>query len=171
MFDEMPSSVRITVRHAEAGDAEAFHRILTGPRVVEGTLQLPYQSAEWARKLLEERDRGSHILSAVAEGEVVGNLDLVTYPGLWRRRHVGEIHMAVRDDWQGRGVGTALMEAALDLADNWLNLLRLELTVYADNTAGIELYEKLGFEIEGTHRCFAFRNGEYVDAYSMARIR
>jgi len=26
--------------------------------------------------------------------------------------------MAVRDDRQGKGVGTALMEAALDLADN-----------------------------------------------------
>jgi putative acetyltransferase len=84
---------------------------------------------------------------------------------------VGEIHMTVRDDWQGKGVGTALMEAALDLADNWLNLKRLELTVYADNAAGIALYEKFGFEIEGTHRCFAFRNGEYVDACSMARIR
>jgi putative acetyltransferase len=45
--------------------------------------------------------------------------------------------MAVRDDWQGKGVGTALMEAALDLADNWLNLTRIELTVYVDNAAGI----------------------------------
>ena len=167
----MQGSERITVRHAEAGDAEAFHRILTGTRVVEGTLQLPYQSAERARKLLEERDQGSHMLSAVVRGEVVGNLDLVAYPGLWRRRHVGEIHMVVRDDWHGKGVGTALMEAALDLADNWLNLTRLELTVYADNEAGIALYRKFGFEIEGTHRLYAFRNGEYVDAYSMARLR
>ncbi len=167
----MSGSERITIRHAEAGDAEAFHRILTGPRVVEGTLQIPYQSPEWARKLLEERDQGSHILCAVAEGEVVSNLDLVAYPGLWRRRQVGEIHMAVRDDWHGKGVGTALMEAALDLADNWLNLIRLELTVYADNAAGIALYEKFGFEIEGTHRLVAFRNGEYVDVYSMARIK
>ena len=79
--------------------------------------------------------------------------------------------MAVRDDWQGTGVGTALMEAALDLADNWLNLTRVELTVYTDNEAGIALYRKFGFEIEGTHRRFAFRGGEYVDAYSMARIR
>ncbi len=79
--------------------------------------------------------------------------------------------MAVRDDWQGKGVGTALMGAALDLADNWLDLTRVELTVYTDNAAGIALYEKFGFEIEGTHRRYAFRNGEYVDAYSMARLR
>jgi putative acetyltransferase len=39
------------------------------------------------------------------------------------------------------------------------------------NAIGVALYEKFVFEIEGTHRCFAFRNGEYVDAYSMARMR
>ena len=79
--------------------------------------------------------------------------------------------MAVRDDWQGKGVGTALMEAVLDLAENWLNLTRIELSVYTDNAAGVALYKKFGFEIEGTHRSYAFRNGEYVDAYSMARMR
>lgn len=39
--------------------------------------------------------------------------------------------------------------------------------VHVDNEAGIELYRKFGFEIEGTHRRFALRNGAYVDAYSM----
>ena len=39
------------------------------------------------------------------------------------------------------------------------------------NAVGIALYKKFGFEIEGTHRHFAFREGEYVDAYSMARVR
>jgi L-phenylalanine/L-methionine N-acetyltransferase len=105
------------------------------------------------------------------EGEVVGSLGLETSPTRWRMRHVGSIGMAVSDDWQGKGVGTALMEAALDLADNWLNLTRIELRVYVDNSAAVALYKKFGFEIEGTHRRLAFRNGEYVDAYSMARIR
>jgi len=101
---------------------------------------------------------------------VVGNLGLeaLSRP---RMRHTGRIGMAVRDDWQGKGIGTALMEAALYLADNWLNLTRIELHVYVDNAAGIALYEKFGFEVEGTHRRFAFRDGEYVDAYSMARLK
>ena len=76
----------------------------------------------------------------------------------------------VRDDWQGNGVGTALMEACLDLADNRLGLTRLDLRVYVDNAQAISLYKKFGFDIEGTHRHFAFRNGEYVEGYSMARL-
>jgi RimJ/RimL family protein N-acetyltransferase len=39
------------------------------------------------------------------------------------------------------------------------------------NATAIALYEKFGFEVEGTHRRFAFRKGEYVDAYSMARLK
>jgi putative acetyltransferase len=160
---------KVKVRHAEVGDAEAFRRIATGPQAVEGTLQLPYQPVERYRKWLLELPEGTYMLVAEVGDEVVGNLGLeaMLTP---RRRHVGRLGMAVRDDWQGKGVGTALMEAALDLADNWLNLTRVELEVYTDNQAGIALYEKFGFEIEGILRRFAFRGGRYVDAHCMARI-
>jgi L-phenylalanine/L-methionine N-acetyltransferase len=163
--------VNVIVRHAEPDDYEALHRIFSGPRVIAGTLQLPLPSAEMWRKRISERPETLYALVACADGEVVGDLGLETYPTRWRRRHVGQIGMAVRDDWQGKGIGTALMEAALDLADNWLNLTRIELSVYTDNAAALALYEKFGFEIEGTHRRYAFRDGQYVDAYSMARIK
>lgn len=163
--------MEITVRHAEPGDYEALHRIMGGPKAAAGTLQLPLQSAEAWRKRLAEPPEGLYMLVACADGEVVGNLGLETYPNRPRLRHAGAIGMAVRDDWQGKGVGSALMRRALDLADNWLNLSRVELTVYVDNAAGIALYEKFGFEMEGTHRRYAFRDGGFVDAYSMARLK
>ena len=71
---------------------------------------------------------------------------------------------------QGRGVGSALMAAMCDYADCWAGVLRLELTVYADNAAALALYRKFGFEIEGTHRAYAMRDGRYVDALAMARL-
>ena len=163
--------MEITVRRTEPGDYEALHRIISGPKAIAGTSQLPLPSAEKWRKRLSEPSEDQHSLVACVDGEVVGNLGLETYSTRWRMRHTGRIGMAVRDDWQGQGVGTALMEAALDLADNWLNLTRIELHVYVDNAAGIALYEKFGFEVEGTHHRFAFRDGEYVDAYSMARLK
>ena len=163
--------VSVSVRHAEPQDAEAVHRILAGPRAAAGTLQLPLQSVEAVRnRFFSEPHEGLYHLVACVDEEVVGHLGLETFTRP-RRRHVGTIGMAVRDDWQGSGVGTALMEAALDLTDNWLDLTRIELSVYTDNAAGIALYEKFGFEIEGTHRRYAFRNGGYVDSYPMARIR
>ena len=68
-------------------------------------------------------------------------------------------------------MGTALLAAAIDLADHWLGLRRLELHVYPDNAAGIRLYEKFGFAVEGTARDFALRDGAFVDALAMARLR
>jgi L-phenylalanine/L-methionine N-acetyltransferase len=114
-----------------------MHRIMSAPRAVAGTLQLPLQSAEAWRKRLAEPPEGLFLLVACAEGELVGNLGLKTFPIRPRIRHSGTIGMAVRDDWQGMGVGTHLLRTALDLADNWLNLTRVELTVYTDNAAGM----------------------------------
>jgi putative acetyltransferase len=125
----------VIVRRAEPGDYEALHRVFGGPRAMAGTLQMPLPSAQMWRERLSEPPDGLFSLVACVEEEVVGSLGLETSPTRWRMRHVATIGMAVRDDWQGRGVGTALMEAALDLADNWLGLSRVELTVYTDNAA------------------------------------
>jgi putative acetyltransferase len=59
--------------------------------------------------------------------------------------------------------------ACVELADNWLNLTRLDLRVYVDDGPAISLYEKFGIEVEGTHKRFAY--GEYLDAHVMARLR
>ncbi len=128
--------MEITVRHTEPEDYEGLRRIFSGPKAVAGTLQLPFPSAEMWRKRLAEPPEGLYSLVGCARDEVVGSLGLeaLSRP---RLRHTGRIGMAVRDDWQGKGVGTALMRAALDLADDWLGLTRVELTVYTDNAAGI----------------------------------
>ena len=159
----------ITIRHAEPDDYAACALIYTQPRAVAGTMQIPLQSADVWKKRLSTVAPQDRILVAVTGGEVVGNLGLHPVLGA-RRSHVAGIGMAVRDDWQGQGVGTALLKAAVDLADNWLNLLRLELTVYTDNEAAQRLYLRQGFLLEGTHRAYALRQGRYVDAHAMARL-
>ncbi len=133
----------IIVRHAEVSDAEAIQRIHAQPKVVWGTLQLPFPSVELWRNRIASPPEGSHNLVACVDTEVVGQLGLWIYPGLPRRRHVGGLGMAVHDEWQQKGIGTALMEAAISLADRWLNLIRLELDVYVDNETAVKLYEKV----------------------------
>ena len=119
----------IHIRRATPDDLEAVYKIYTGPQVIRGTLQLPFPSIDRWRKRLEPQD-GVIPLAACVDDEIVGHLSLMTFPRSPRRRHVGALGMAVRDDWHGRGVGSALMEAAVDLADRWLNLERLELEVF-----------------------------------------
>ena len=163
--------MEIRVRHAEPGDYEAIHGIYVQPKVVWGTLQLPFRSAEVRRQQLAQPQDGQFTLVASVEGEVVGHLNLRTSPHSPRRKHAGSIGMGVHDEWQGKGVGTALVEALIDLADRWLNLTRLELSVWTDNEPAIRLYRKFGFETEGTLRGYGFRDGRFVDVHYMARVK
>ena len=160
----------IEVRAREPRDAEALTAIAACPGVIAGTLHLPFRSVEVRRERLARQDPLVHGLVAELDGQVVGWLTLHAEDNP-RRRHAGVIGMGVHDDYQGQGVGSALLAAALDLADNWLGLERLELTVFVDNAPAIALYKKFGFQVEGTARRFAWRNGAYADAYRMARLR
>ncbi len=140
------------------------------PKVYSGTLQVPYPSREYWRRRLTENNESVYTLVGVIDERIVGSVTVVTFPDRPRRKHVGVIGISVHGDWQGKGVGGELMRAIVDLADNWLNLTRLELEVYADNEPAIRLYERFGFEVEGTLRRHAFRDGEYVDSKVMGRL-
>ncbi|HHC6783606.1 TPA: GNAT family N-acetyltransferase, partial [Vibrio parahaemolyticus] len=79
--------------------------------------------------------------------------------------------IGVHDQFHGLGVGSKLIETIIELADNWLNVRRIQLEVNADNEAAIGLYKKHGFEIEGEAIDASFRDGEFINTYYMARIR
>jgi putative acetyltransferase len=160
----------IVIRRAEPADAEAIHSTFSGPKAIAGTLQIPYPSVEQWKKRLTDFPADDYLLVATIAGEVVGNLGLHSVSKSPRRRHVGTVGVAVRDDRQGRGVGSELVKAGIELSDGWLNFQRLELWVYCDNLAAIALYRKFGFAMEGTCRAYAFRDGRYVDAYMRARM-
>ncbi|NRQ43051.1 GNAT family N-acetyltransferase [Rheinheimera sp. YQF-2] len=156
------------IRHAEPADIDAIKAIYDQPTVYANTLQLPYQPvANWQR--LYNAGAGFYNLVAETEGKVVGQLGLQVCQNP-RRRHVAELGMGVSEEFQGRGIGSALLRAALEMADNWLNIRRMELTVYSSNETAIALYERFGFEVEAELSDFAFQYGNYVSALSMARI-
>lgn len=160
----------IEIRRQEPDDASDLHDVYSQPKVIRGTLQLPHPSLHaWQTRGAEE-PKGMIRLVARMDDRVVGKIAMWTMTSS-RRRHAGRFGMAVHDDWQGKGCGSALLHAVLDVADNWMDLRRIELEVFTDNEPGRRLYERCGFEIEGTLRQFAFREGEYADVYAMARLR
>ncbi len=160
----------ILVRAAEPADMLQLTEVLNQPRAVWGTLQTPLTSVAMRAQRFDATDLNNRQLVAELDGRVVGSIGLSREP--WHRRHhAAGVGMAVHDAWAGRGVGTALMAAVVDLAERWWNIRRLELNVYADNIRAIALYERFGFEREGLMRAYAWRDGAYVDSLAMARVR
>lgn len=159
----------LSIRASEPGDWPEFADLLQLPKVRWGTLRLPFASKDQYRKWLENPPDGTTGIVAVLDGRIVGCAHVTQYKG--RRSHVGGIGICVHDDFHGRRIGSAMMAALVELADDWLDLKRLELKVYTDNEAAIRLYRRFGFEAEGTLRADAFRGGAYVDSLMMARLR
>ena len=163
----------LTLRRAKPSDAATMAEQLAEPDTFPGLLQLPYANVElWQQRLSAPPVPGSPELLLLAErdGHVVGNAGLHPVGAQVRRRHAMMLGISVSPSAQGQGVGHALMAALLDYADNWAQVLRIELTVFHDNAPAIRLYERHGFELEGRFKAYALRNGEYVDALAMARL-
>ncbi|KAF1042464.1 MAG: L-amino acid N-acetyltransferase AaaT [Herbaspirillum frisingense] len=157
------------IRSSRPEDAEGVMALASLPGFRFGTLRLPHQTLEQTRNWLATETPDSMHLLAVLDGKVIGQAGLRRFAG--RRAHAAGLGLGVHDDYLGRGVGSALMRELVDVADKWLDIRRLELTVFTDNAAAITLYRKFGFEVEGTHRAYAFRDGRHVDALAMARLR
>lgn len=164
-----PDNNIVIQRFAES-HLQGMHALYNDPAVCRQVLQMPFQSLEVWRKRLADTNERLLRLVAVQAGEVLGSCTLEQYARS-RQSHVGSIGMGVAVAWQGKGVGTQLLGAALEVADNWMNLHRVELTVYVDNEPAQALYRKFGFETEGRLRDYAVRDGVFVDALRMARLR
>lgn len=164
-----------TIRPVCLGDAKGINELRHMPGVFENILGIPSERIKRTEDYILNMDNNTHQFVVIMTDEsgsekVIGTAGLSVFANN-RLRHSASIGIVVHRDYQGNGVGRRLMEALLDIADNWLMLVRVELSVFIDNQKAIGLYKKLGFEIEGTKRKAGIRGGLYVDEYIMARIR
>ena len=159
----------VVIRGTRPQDADAITEVLNLPGVRYGTLRQPFQSVERTRKYIESASPADILICAEWHGMIIGNAGLRRKFG--RQHHIATLGIGVHDRFAGQGVGAALLSTLIDTADKWHDIRRIELDVFVDNARAIRLYEKFGFVHEGTLRQNAYRDGEYVDAHIMARLR
>ena len=86
-----------------------------------------------------------------------------------RNKHSVYLVIGILAQYRGLGIGTKLFEQLEKWAKEQ-NIHRLELTVVTRNEAGLRLYKKMGFEIEGTKRHSLYIDGKFVDEYYMSKL-
>jgi RimJ/RimL family protein N-acetyltransferase len=161
----------IVVRRAVPGDAVAVVRLAEEVGAEEGRWLIStseWRSAADERRYLRAVRRSTHaaVYVAEADGELVGRLSLArdTHPASF---HVADLGLMVAAEHRRRGIGTALLAAAVGWA-RAVGVEKLELHVFPHNEAAIALYERFGFEREGYRRGHYRRAGELLDAVLMA---
>lgn len=162
------------IRPVHPCDAQGINALRRMPGVIENTMGMPSERVQRTEAALANPDANSHQFVAVitenGAEKVIGMVALMV-ESRPRQRHCGGIGLMVHTDFQGQGIGKALLETVLDVADNWLMLKRVELGVYHDNMRAQNLYKAHGFEIEGVKRMAVIRGGAYIDEIMMARLR
>jgi len=165
--------VSFRIRHADPSDAEQLTRLADAVSAEpEGWLISvggEWRSAGDERRFLKALRRYEHAAVFVAErddGTLVGRLSVGRDPHP-ASTHVADVGLMVALDARRQGVGTALLQSAVDWA-RATGIRKLELHVFPWNAAAIALYEAFGFEREGFRKQHYRRGGEFVDAILMA---
>jgi RimJ/RimL family protein N-acetyltransferase len=160
----------VVVRPAEPGDAAALVQLGTevGSEPGGWLISGGWRGVGHERRYLRTVRRSDDAAVFVAEdGEkIVGRLSVArdSHPA---SRHVADLGLMVAASHRRRGVGTALLDAAVGWARQ-TGLRKLELHVFPHNEAAIALYEKYGFRREGYRHAHYRREDGYVDAILMA---
>ncbi|MFL5943919.1 MAG: GNAT family N-acetyltransferase [Gaiellaceae bacterium] len=159
------------VRRAEPSDAEGLKELAdavgTEP---EGWLVTTdgWRDVADERRYLRaiRRYPNAAVFVADDEGAIVGRLSIARdqHPA---SPHVADLGLMVAASHRRRGIGTALLQAALQWAGE-SGVRKLELHVFPWNKAAIALYENFGFEQEGYRKSHYRRGDDYVDAVLMA---
>jgi len=165
----MSSPDDLIIRPVLLQDAEALWTIARQEGVIETTMALPSLRLEQRMKSLSKLGENDHYMVAERASQVVGVAGLTV--GTGRLRHSGSLFVYVARQHQGQGIGTRLVQTLLDLADQWLLLRRVELTVLTENEGAKRLYERLGFVVEGCRKMSVISQGELKDEWLMARYR
>ncbi|MBN8209691.1 GNAT family N-acetyltransferase [Bacillus sp. NTK071] len=162
------------LRHIKLEDAEAFVQLI---KDVENDAQYMLFEQEERNLSVEEQrerinkmqqDQQSTIIVAEESGELIGYL--IAYGGQAKRNsHSAYLIVGIKKDQRGKGVGTKLFQTLEEWAlKNGKH--RLELTVVTRNEAGLALYKKAGFEVEGVKRHSLLIDNEFVDEYYMSKL-
>jgi RimJ/RimL family protein N-acetyltransferase len=166
----------VTIREAEPKDAAKLIAYVQEIAAEPG-LHIVMQAGEFNLTVEQEEQfvancaaaDNSLFLIAESEGEIVGALTCI---GGHRRaiRHASELGITVAKEWRGQGIGTAMMERAIEWAKKNGVTIRIELTAFVRNKDAIRLYERLGFKVEGRRQKAIFRDGVYQDNLVMALL-
>ena len=118
----------------------------------------------------EHKDRPNQIfLLALIDEELVGMLNVVASPKP-RLQHVGEFGVSVLKSHWNKGIASILIKMMISWAEESKIIKKINLKVLQNNKVALQLYKRLGFEIEGLLRRDFFIKDVYYDAYMMGMI-
>ncbi|WP_144510648.1 GNAT family N-acetyltransferase [Bacillus sp. FJAT-22090] len=172
--DENDQKAILVIREAELEDARAFIKLqetifsetdfmLYGKSDIQMTVQgIRKNFTSWKNEV------NSILLLAIMNGQYAGYVQFTGGPAP-RALHRASVVIGVKQEFSKKGIASSLMYHGEKWAKE-VGISKLELTVIKENIKAQKLYEKLGFENEGSRKNALIINGHFVDEFHMGKI-
>ncbi len=126
-------------------------------------------AAEMQRRMQDIVARGFPYLVAEVDGQVAGYAYANTYRTRVAYQWTVENSVYVDARFQGRGVGTALLQALIDACTARGYRQMVAVIGEPTNTASIKLHERFGFHLVGVFQGLGRKHGRWLDTVQMQR--
>lgn len=154
MEHELKNGKTVVIRKPTIEDAEAIINVIsTADGETKFLARTPgefsvtvEQEREFIKNILD--DDGSDWFVAEYDGKVIGQCSVGLVSKYEKYRHRAEVTFVILKDYWGMGIGGKLIQHCIDWCRD-KNVSQIELSVVADNTRAINLYEKFGFKVVG----------------------
>jgi len=117
--------------------------------------------------ILRFQSSDSNTLGAFVDKELVGVVTLFRESLAKLQHRANIIAMYVSPEQRGLGIGKSLMVEAIQVADDWVGVEQVYLTVVTTNEPAKKLYASLGFEVFGTEKKALKVSNTYFDEEHM----
>jgi len=167
-WDFMKDTIRII--YAEEKYLSSFHQALD--RVAREQIYVEMITAPaWEKTFdfFKKQTEGNFpVYYAIHDEKVVGWADISPSENP-RLAHRGFLGMGLIDGYRGQGLGSQLLEACIQHAKK-IEIEKIELSVYSNNSAAIALYKKFGFQEMGFIKHYRKLNEQYFDCVQMEKF-
>lgn len=164
----MPATIRIAERRDAVGILAIHNEVVTRSTAI---FDLVPRTLEEQQTWIAEHSGGHPAIVAVdeADGDVVGYGSLSAFRARPAYAPTVEDSVYVREDRQRRGVGRALLDELVRLAE--VHGFHSVIARIADHNAGsVALHEGCGFELVGVEREVGRKFGRWLDVVEMQRM-
>jgi RimJ/RimL family protein N-acetyltransferase len=168
----LKNNLEVEIRKVEKEDAQSmidFYNVVGGE-----TDFLSFGKNEFKKEREEyeayietvSKEENSIMLLATIDSKIV-SIATINSSQKERTKHVGTLGIVISEKYTGLGLGKILMNELIDFAKQNGTTQKISLVTREDNVVAIELYKKLGFEVEGVLKKDNMINGQYYDTIAM----
>ncbi|MDE5768428.1 MAG: GNAT family N-acetyltransferase [Oscillospiraceae bacterium] len=163
------------IRKWKLSDAEDLALALSNKKVQDNLrdgLPYPYtkqDGAEYIQAMLSADETETFAFAITINDKVIGSIGVFRQANI--HRQTAELGYYIAESYWGKGIMTQAVKQICEYVFNNSDIIRIYAEPFSYNIASCRVLEKVGFQLEGTLKCNAVKNGKIIDMKMYALVK